>query len=163
MPTKRVIAVLAVVLGGLVAVPVGAGAAKHGGGGQEGPNENIQEQCPPGVQDATYCAAGNLSGLSLSKHTLTTSNNSVVNLTLPCKRSTTCSGKLFLEGAKGKILGSVSYSIKPGKHATVQIRLTAAGRKALEKTGKLTIKLAAVSKGVRSSLGTLTIKGKKKH
>jgi hypothetical protein len=101
--------------------------------------------------------------VSLSKHTLTTSNDSSIDLTVPCKKSTTCSGKLFLEGAGGKILGSVSYSIQPGKHAKVHVRLTAAGRKLLEKTGKLTIKLAAVSKGVRSSLGTLTIKGKKKH
>ena len=146
MPSMRAIAVLAVLLGALAAAPVGAGAA---------------ELCPPGVTDATYCAAGNVSGLSLKKHIVTTSTDSSIELTVPCKASAACSGQLFLEGPKGKILGSVSYSIKAGKHAKLHIRLTAAGRKALEKTGKLTVKVAAVSKGLRSALGTETIKGKK--
>jgi hypothetical protein len=146
MPSKRAIAVLAVLLGALAAAPSGAGAA---------------ELCPAGVTDATYCASGNVSGLTLKKHTVTTSNDSAIELTVPCKASATCSGKLFLEGPRGKILGSVSYLIKPGQHVKLHIRLTAAGRKALEKTGKLTVKVAAVSKGLRSGLGTTTIKGKK--
>jgi hypothetical protein len=163
MPSKRIIAVLAVLLGAVAAAPASAGAAGQGSGQQEGSQENIQEQCPPGVNDATYCATGNISGVSLPKHTVTTSNNSVVELTLPCKARTTCSGKLYLEGPGGKVLGSVTYSIKPGGHAKVHIRLTNAGRKLLEKTGKVSVKVAAVSKGVRSGLGTVTVKGKKKH
>jgi hypothetical protein len=148
MQRNRAIAVLAVLLGAAAAVPASAGAA---------------ELCPPGVTDATYCASGNVSGVGLSKHTVTTSTDTAIDLTIPCKASITCSGKLYLEGPGGKILGSVSYSIKPGGHAKIHVRLTAAGRKMLEKTGKLKVKVGAVSKGVRSGLGTLTVNGKKKH
>jgi hypothetical protein len=148
MPSKRIIAVLAVLLGAVVAAPASAGAA---------------ELCPPGVKDATYCAAGNVSGVAVAKHTVTTSSDSAIDLTMQCKTSTPCVGKLYLEGPGGKILGSVSYSIKPGGKAKLHVRLTAAGRKLLEKTGKLNVKVAAVTKGVRSGLGTVAIKGKKKH
>jgi hypothetical protein len=147
MPSKRIIAVLAVLLGVVVAAPASAGAA---------------EVCPPGVTDATYCAAGNVSGVVLPKHTVKTSNDSAIDLTVPCKTSTPCVGKLYLEGPGGKIFGSISYSIKPEGKAKLHIRLTAAGRKSLEKTGKLNVKVAAVSKGVRSGLGTVKVIGKKK-
>jgi hypothetical protein len=148
MPSKRIIAVLAVLLGAVVAAPASASAA---------------EVCPPGVTDATYCAAGNVSGVAVAKRTVTTSNDRAIDLTVPCKTSTPCVGKLFLEGPGGKILGTVSYSIKPGGTAKLHIRLTAAGRKLLEKNGKLNVKVAAVSKGVRSGLGTMKVVGKKKH
>ena len=148
MPSKRIIAVLAVLLGALAAVSASAGAATL---------------CPPGVTDATYCAVGNASGLVLQTHYARTSNDGFVDVTVPCAASPKCSGKLFLESSGGKNYGSVTFSIKRGRHITLHVRLTAAARTALSKTGKRPVRVIAVSKRVRSVLGYLTIKGPKKH
>jgi len=144
MSSKRAIAVLAVLLGTLAAAPSGAAGA---------------ELCPPGVTIATYCTEGNSSGLVLPVHNIRSPNNKFAKITLPCRGTGICSGKLYFEGRNGKILGKVGYSIKHGKRAVLKVILTPAGKAQLEKTGKMTIMLTAVSKGVRSVIGHVTIRG----
>jgi len=148
MSSKRAIAVLAVLLGALAAAPAGAAGATV---------------CPPGVTDAIYCASGNASGLVLATHFVTSPNNNLAKVTLRCRGTGVCSGKLYLEGPKGKIYGKVSYSIKHGKRSTLHVKLTPAGKAQLEKAGKMTITVTAVSKGVRSVSGRVTIMGHKTH
>jgi hypothetical protein len=147
MPRKTIIAVLAVLLGAVA--PASASAPAE------------ESVCPPGITDATYCAAGNVSGLILLRHSAKTSDNRFVDVIVRCKSSSRCIGKLYLESSGGKIYGKGHYSIANGKHATVHVKLTAAGRHALGKTGKLKVTVAAVSNGVRSVIGHLKIKGQK--
>lgn len=119
------------------------------------------QQCPPGVQDANYCATGNFAGLTARLHAVTASRGGAVDLPLSCKKSITCRGKLYLEGSRGKVLGVAQYSIKRGKRGTVHMRLTSAGRSELKKKGKLSLTISAVSRhGLRSVVGHLLVKSK---
>jgi hypothetical protein len=145
MPKKTLIAVLTVLAGALAAAPAGAATV-----------------CPPGVTDATYCAVGNESGLTSKEHSTTTSNNKTVSYTVHCAKSGGCSGKLCFESATGVIYGCTNYSLKNGETATLIVKLNSAGRKALEKTGKLKVTVVSVTGNVRSVIGHLTIKGHKK-
>jgi hypothetical protein len=142
MPKKTLIAILTVLAGALAAAPAGAATL-----------------CPPGVTDATYCAVGNQSGLTSKEHSTKTSNNKTFKYKVRCVKSGGCSGTLYFESATGVIYGK--YSIKSGKTVTLTVTLNSAGRKALEKTGKLKVTVASVTSNVRSVIGSLTIKGHK--
>lgn len=144
---------------------------------------NDTTSCPPGVSDASYCAKHNESGLKeeKGKNEATAKGDKVVDVHISCNEHPGCKGKLVLEGpaAKGAsahsaaagnvVYGTASYSLKFGESANVAVKLTAAGVKAIEQTGKLSATVAAVSGGVRSVVGHLTVKGhktkhhKKKH
>jgi hypothetical protein len=147
LPAKSILAVLAVLFGAVAVIPTSAGAATL---------------CPPGVSDATYCLTGNVSGLTLKKRSVSTSNDVSVGITMSCTSSSRCSGKLYLEGSRGRIYGSRRYSIgrRPG---TVHVRLTPAGRHVLERAGRLAVTVTAVAGGLRSLVGRVLIIGVKKH
>jgi hypothetical protein len=149
MSSKTIIAILAVLIGAVAAAPVGAQATTL---------------CPPGVTDATYCAAGNTSGVTWEQRFTKVSGNRSIKMTVRCKSSSRCTGRLYLESASGaKIYGAAHYTIKGGARATLRVRFTATARRALERTGRLTVTVTAVSNDVRSVLGHLSIKGLKKH
>jgi hypothetical protein len=165
MSSKTIIAVLAVFLGAVAAAPAGA---------------QTTTLCPPGITEATYCTAGNVSGLiweqRFTKRRFTQiSSNSSIQMTVRCKLSSTCTGRLYLESASGAgglplalasgrtIYGTAPYTIKGGTRAALRIRFTAAGRRTLQRTGRLAVTVAAVSNGVRSVIGRLSIKGPRKH
>ena len=163
MSSKTIIAVLAAFLGAVAAAPAGAQAATL---------------CPPGVTEATYCAVGNASGVTWEQRFTKVSGNSSVEMTVRCKSSSGCTGRLYLESsssssgasrlsrasASGRtIYGTARYTIKGGTRATLRIRFTAAAQRTLERTGRLAVTVAAVSNGVRSVIGRLSIKGRKKR
>lgn len=149
MSSKMIIAILAVLTGAVAGAPASAQAATL---------------CPPGVTDATYCAAGNASGVTWEQRFTKVSGDRSIKMTVRCKSSSGCTGRLYLESASGaKIYGTAHYTIKGGTRATLRVRFTAAARRALERTGRLTVTVAAVSGGVRSVIGHLSIKGLGKH
>jgi hypothetical protein len=164
MSSKTIIAVLTVFLGAVAAAPAGAQAATL---------------CPRGVTDATYCAVGNASGVTWEQRFTKVSGNSSVEVTVRCKSSSGCTGRLYLESSSGAssgtsglslasasartIYGTSRYAVKDGTRAALRIRFTAAARRTLKRTGRLAVTVAAVSNGVRSVIGRLSIKGLKKR
>jgi hypothetical protein len=111
------------------------------------------------VNDANYCASGNVAGLTARLHAVTATRGGAVLLPLSCKKSITCRGKLYFEGSGGKVFGVARYLIKRGKRGTVHVRLTSAGRHELQKNGKLVATISAVSRrGLRSVIGHVTVR-----
>jgi hypothetical protein len=117
-----------------------------------------QHQCPPGVEDANYCASGNFAGLTARLHTAK-AHGSTVDLPLACKKRITCKGKLLLEDANGKALGVAQYKIKRGAHGTVHVKLTSLGLHELQSQGKLALTIGAKTRrGLRSVIGHVDVK-----
>lgn len=163
MPSKTILAAPAVLAALLVAAPAASAATTT--------------VCPPGVKDATYCSTHNDSGVELKlepSHSLEI-KNSFLFVKFTCTLVAGCHGEIVIEGAAGKtssahaaatsvIYGRGTYSLKYKESAEVKVALTAAGEKAIANTGKLSATVAAVTNGVRSVVGHITVKGHKaKH
>lgn len=132
--------------------------------------------CPRGVNDAQYCASQNESGLETKSKGKTevdqSSNDKTVTVHITCDQHPGCEGTIVLEGPAAKssaahaaaasvVYGTASYSLKFGESANVTVHLTAAGVNAVQQTGRLSATVAAVSHGVRSVVGHVTVKGHK--
>lgn len=154
MSRKATIAILATAAMALAAAPSGASAA---------------EKCAPGTSSGEYCEATETTGLSTKEHkTSPTNKDKAVDITLRCSLSQKCKGKLQLLSVGGgkaakhmAVYGTQDYSIKAKSKKTVKVNLDPKGRKALQRKGKLTVVIVAISEGVRERIGTLRIKGKK--
>ena len=88
----------------------------------------------------------------------------IAALRLRCLLDTACAGRIRLRprtagaaAAAAKTYGSARYRIKPRKSATVKIKLTKAGRKALRRKRKLRVNAVVSSGGVSWTL-KLTLK-----
>lgn len=164
MPSKTILAAPAVLAALLVAAPAASAATTT--------------VCPPGVKDATYCSTHNDSGVELKlepSHSLEI-KNSFLFVKFTCTLVAGCQGEIVIENPAGKtsssahiaaanvVYGTGKYSLKYKESAEVKVTLTAAGKKAIANTGKLSATVAAVTNGVRSVVGHITVKGHKaKH
>jgi hypothetical protein len=143
MSNKMIIAVLPVFLGAVAAAPVSAQGATL---------------CPPGVTDATYCAVGNASGVTLERRFTRISGGRSAKMILRCKSSSPCTGRLYLESSSGeKVFGAATYAINGGKRAALRVQFTAATRRTLKRGGRLAATVAVVSNNVRSVIGHVSI------
>jgi hypothetical protein len=95
---------------------------------------------------------------------LATVRRNVAALRLRCLLATTCAGRVRLRprsagaaAAAAKTYGSARYRIKPRRSATVKVKLTKAGRKALRRKRKLPVN-AVISSGGTSWILKLTLK-----
>lgn len=144
---KRVIALGALVVGGVLLVAPSAGAATS--------------ECPPGAgANNPYCTAET----ALETHNTSATGGGVAKIALHCAKSgPRCKGTLLLLlGAHGSTVGSSSYSIAAGQTAKVSVKLSKQGRAILNRKGKLRVTAVSVSEGKRTVIGTVLIKGKKK-
>lgn len=140
---KRVIALGALLAGGGLLVAPGAGAA-------------TTATCPPGTTTGPYCKPA----LTLVIHTASSTRGGVVRVAVKCTAGSRCTGTLLLMN-KGRIVGRASYSIAAGQSSSLRIHLSKSGRAALKRTGKLKTSVVTVVGGERTTIGRLTIKGKK--
>ena len=134
---------------------------------QPTPPANPQTAClaapaapPPAAPAAPAAAAAPLRALA----TLAAVRRNIAALRLRCLLDTACTGLIRLRprtagaaATAAKTYGSARYRIKPHKAATVKIKLTKAGRKALRPMRKLRV-TAVVSSGGASWTLKLTLK-----
>lgn len=144
--------------------------ASNAGGTTAGADATVT-LCPAGSSLTGVCSSENQSGATPEEHSTKTSNDSIIRYRLHCALAVECKGTIYFlpsghtasaHSAATTIYGSGDYSIPAGQDGTVLVHLTAAGKAALERTGKLTVSVTALSNGIVSPLGTLAIKGKKK-
>lgn len=140
---KRVIALGTLLVVGALLVAPSSGAATS--------------ECPPGTTDTTYCTPG----LTLEAHTTRATGGGVTEVAVGCAESgPTCKGTVQLV-VGGNTVGSSGFTIKPGESADVKVQLSPSARRKLACTGKLRVKVVTVINGKKTTIGHVTIKGKK--
>ena len=134
------------------------------------PPANPQTAClgapatpPPGAAPGPVPAAAPRSPLR-ALAALAAVRRNVAALRLRCLLATTCAGRIRLRpratgasAAAAKTYGGARYRIRPRRSATVKVKLTKAGRKALRRKRKLPV-TAVVSSGGASWALKLTLK-----
>lgn len=143
--------------------------ATNAGGTTAGADATVT-LCPSGSSLTGVCSSTNQSGATPEEHATKTTNDSIIRYVLHCAGPAECKGTIYFlpsghsasaHAAATTVYGSGEYAIPGGQDGTVIVHLTAAGKAALERTGKLTVSVTALSNGILSPLGTLAIKGKK--
>jgi hypothetical protein len=133
--------------------------------------------CPDGTTVSDLCSSTDDSGLHEDQpgDKSKTKNDKAVDDKMTCDSANPCDGTLYFvpsghtssahraqAGTPAEtIYGKGSYAIGGGQTAVVVVKLTPAGTRSLEKTGKLTVSVIAVSGGIDSPVGSLTINGRK--
>lgn len=149
---KRVIALGMLVLGVTLISAPGAGA----------------DTCPPGTTDDPYCTPA----ITIVTNNVKVGNNGVLTIPLRCATKPRCVGKLILVTGGGKArasavatasatVGSSRYSINYNRTSRVRVGLSQRGRTLLGRTGRLRVAVVSVSQGERTTLGTVTLRGRR--
>jgi hypothetical protein len=106
------------------------------------------------------CGPGSSGGVTISKKAVKLKGDRVARVRLSCSSPDGCEGKLTLAQAaklrsgrkaksksKGAPLGSSAFSIAPNRTATVEVKLSRKGLRAVSKRGRLAVTATAVTAG----------------
>lgn len=121
------------------------------------PEPNALSGCPQVSQTGPPPAAPRTPRLKL--RLLSRVRNGVVRVRVGCPRQATasCRGTLRLT-YRGRRIGSRAYSVRPGRTATVGVRLTRTGRRLVEDK-RITVRVTAVPRATRAGSSRATAGG----